>query len=128
MSEREEKLDAIGAPEMVEIGTVPAKRTVGRPFTKGVSGNPSGRPKRTQEQKDVLAAIKKLAPNAAEMLKQLLIDPNTPHAVRLKAAEVILDRTYGKPEAQIKVDDAKRDALTDIQAEVARIRTQVTDK
>lgn len=52
---------------------VTAKKTAGkrgRPFEKGKSGNPSGRPKRTAEEQDALAAIRSLAPAAAETIRQ----------------------------------------------------------
>lgn len=36
--------------------TTVKKRGPGRPFVKGQSGNPSGRPKQTQAQKEAVAA------------------------------------------------------------------------
>ena len=44
----------------------------GRRFPKGVSGNPDGRPKRTQVEKDALEKIRSLAPKAVETLEVLL--------------------------------------------------------
>lgn len=68
-------------------------------FKPGQSGNPSGRPKRTAEQKDALAMIRALAPEAAERLKAIITDDSVKADTQLKAIEIILERTYGKPVA-----------------------------
>lgn len=68
----------------------------GRPFQKGQSGNPKGRPKQTQEQKDALAMIKALAPEAAQRLAEIIRDPNVKVDAQLRAIEIVLERTYGK--------------------------------
>ena len=73
-------------------------------FKPGQSGNPNGRPKQTAEQKDAMQAIRDLAPEAARVLHNMLTDAETPAAQRLKAAEMILERTYGKPEAKVAMD------------------------
>ena len=72
-------------------------------FQPGQSGNPSGRPKRTQEEKDALAAIKALAPDAVAKLQSLLESKKVSPAVKVRIAELILDRTYGKAETAVKV-------------------------
>lgn len=97
----------------------------GNGFKPGQSGNPFGRPKKTQEQKDALAAIRDLAPEASQVLYAVMSDPRTPPAARLKAVEMVLDRTYGKPDMQVTVDDPKNDAISDIRAEVAKIKAAV---
>lgn len=105
-----------------------SKRTAkprGRPFQKGQSGNPSGRPKNTPEQQDALAAIRDLAPNAAQVLQAIMEDANAPAAARIRAAVEVLDRTYGKAETPIKVDEGGTNALTDIRNEVQKIKAAV---
>lgn len=72
-------------------------RGPGRPFEKGKSGNPNGRPKQTQEQKDALAMIRELAPVAVERLRDIICDTCIKADTQLKAIEIILERTYGKP-------------------------------
>jgi len=79
----------------------------GRPFQKGQSGNPKGRPKQTQEQKDALAMIRTLAPEAAERLREIIRDPNVKVDAQLRAIEIVLDRTYGKTCAIAMVNDVE---------------------
>lgn len=56
-----------------------------------------------------MQAIRDLAPNAAEVLKDMLYGEGIPPAQRLRAAEMILDRAYGKADAKV-----------DMQAKVAQ--------
>lgn len=102
-----------------------AKKPRGRPFAPGQSGNPNGRPKTSPEQKSALEAIRDLAPKAAEIMQQMLESADTPAAVKVRIVTEVLDRTYGKALLPVALDDAKADTLTEIRAEVERIRAQV---
>jgi len=66
----------------------------GRPFPKGVSGNPGGRPR-------VLADVQELAraksPKALDTLEAIMLDEKAPPAARVAAANGLLDRGYGRP-------------------------------
>lgn len=64
-------------------------------FKKGSSGNPAGRPKRSDLEKAVLAEIYKLAPQAVSSLKKLLEDEETPANIRLRAVEIVVNRICG---------------------------------
>lgn len=76
----------------------------GNGFKPGQSGNPNGRPKRTEAEKDALEQIRKLAPDVPGLLKSIMQDEKASPAYRLKAAEMILDRAYGKADARIQMD------------------------
>jgi hypothetical protein len=62
-------------------------------FAKGQSGNPSGRAKMPPEVRELLTAK---AQDAAQVYIRYLSDGDP--RVALKAAELLLDRTYGKPQ------------------------------
>jgi hypothetical protein len=68
--------------------------TIGRPFQKGQSGNPGGRPA-------VVAEVKELArahtAEAIQTLVSIMTNPKSADAARVSAANALLDRGYGKP-------------------------------
>jgi hypothetical protein len=78
----------------------------GKPFPKGVSGNPGGRPK-------VLGDVQELArqksPEAITTLANIMHDEKAPPAARVAAANALLDRGYGKPTQPISQTLAKID-------------------
>ena len=100
---------------------------VGR-YLPGQSGNPSGLPRRTREQQAALEEIRKLAPRAADKMADMLEDDTVPPAVKVRILEIILERTYGKPEAAVRMSvetQAPEAARARLEAIAARIRIEV---
>ena len=80
---------------------------IGKPFEKGQTGNPSGRPKMPQHLKDLFRG--KLSKLAVGVLEDILngVDSTAKSSDRLKAAELVLDRSWGKAVQEV---DATVDA------------------
>jgi hypothetical protein len=76
-------------------------------FERGKSGNPGGRHKGVIEVIE-LARAESVA--CIESLVRLRDDPKQPGIVRLKAAEVLLDRAWGKAPAHLTLEDPREDA------------------
>ena len=74
-----------------------------KPFKKGQSGNPNGRPKKIPELRELLANVlgdQKDGKTAAEAILMALRNKAVKGDVR--AAELLLDRAYGKASQPIE--------------------------
>src|SRR4030088_2946068 len=77
------------------------RRGSGRPFAKGTSGNPGGRPKEAVHVKELarehtVAAVKTLA--------EIMGNTEEPAAARARAAEALLNRAWATPESTANVN------------------------
>ncbi len=81
--------------------TTTRRRGKGRPFQPGQSGNPSGRPKIPE---DIRIAFREAVPEALETLKKIVASPTAKDADKIRAAEVILDRSYGKAPQSMEIE------------------------
>ena len=79
------------------------KGGAGKPFVKGVTGNPGGRPKRTPEELDLVAACKAKTPAALIVIENIMKNGENERN-KLAAATAIIDRAYGKPTQPIAGD------------------------
>ena len=89
-------------------------------FLPGKSPNPGGRPKQTEEEKDALAEIRKLAPGVAARIIQMLDNPKVPAIAKVRILEIILERTFGKVESAVKVTNTQ-ESVEAAQAELEAI-------
>ena len=97
-------------------------------FLPGQSPNPGGRPKKTEEEKDALEEIRKLAPGVAAKMKEMLNSPRVPAIAKVRILEIILERTYGKPETAVRLNadiQSNEQARARLEAIAARIRIEV---
>lgn len=68
----------------------------GKAFVAGKSGNPTGRPKRTPQELDLIAACKAKTPEALDVISHIMVFGEK-EQTRLTAALSIIERAYGKP-------------------------------
>jgi hypothetical protein len=104
-------------------------RVIGRPFPKGVSGNPGGRPKgvlshavrrRLEEDPDLVEKV-------VDQLFALIVGKGRGRAspaVRLGAIEALRDTTEGKPRQQLEVQDQQSPVLLAALEEMAAARRE----
>ena len=70
-------------------------------FAKGVSGNPGGRPKKND---DLVQAARDKTVAALDTLTSIMSNKRAPAAARVAAAREILDRGWGRPTHDIRVE------------------------
>ena len=76
--------------------------TIGKPFPKGQSGNPGGRPKVVSQVKEL---AREYTAEAIQTLVSIMTNKKSPPAARVSAANALLDRGYGKPPQHITGDE-----------------------
>ena len=60
------------------------------------------------ERMDSLDEIRSLAPEVVRQMGNMLSNTKTSPMVKVKIMEMVLERTYGKPEASIKLSNAQQ--------------------
>jgi hypothetical protein len=97
------------------------KKSRGKPFAKGKSGNPGGRPK---ELESIRGAARLAAPDALKALTRLAMSSSTPPAARVAACREILDRAYGKPTQAVELSGDVGMTLDSVFANVLKSRDE----
>ena len=112
-----------GAPELVIADRGPNLSGRGEDG-RFQQGNRFGRNSLTKDQREALEKIRELAPKAAAKMGEMLDDDEVPAAAKIKILEMILERTYGKPEAALKLTTAQQ-SVEAAQARIAAIVSQI---
>lgn len=85
---------------MAENSPKAARKATAGSFKAGKSGNPGGRPKKTQEELDLVAACKQKTPAALAVIESIMMEGQSDKA-KLSAAQFIIERAYGKAVQQV---------------------------
>lgn len=103
------------------------------PFAKGVSGNPSGQPRRrTADGKSLPQLAREYTEEALSALVSVMRDEEAPAAAIVSAVNAILDRGWGKPTQGVELtgkdgEDIKvRQTNDDADAVRSRLATVLT--
>jgi len=80
-------------------------------FKPGTSGNPGGRPKKTAAELKAVEKMKKLTPEAVDVVEGILKNSKASFYARLQAAQIIFDRAMGRPDTFLKVDNAEQSVV-----------------
>ena len=84
-----------------------ANRTKDGRFAPGCSGNPSGRPRRLEVEAQALRDMCQLTPLAVQTLRDVLESETVKPELKIRASEIVLDRTIGKAPSreELQFDD-----------------------
>jgi hypothetical protein len=82
----------------------PENRQITGQFAPGNSGNPGGRPKKTEAEIKADGLFRRKSLNAAKALLAMAEDEETPVKVRADIYKYVLDRVLGKPRISGELD------------------------
>jgi hypothetical protein len=72
----------------------------GKPFQPGKTGNPGGRPRKTEEERTLEEMCKEKTPEALATILSIM-DSGEQERARLSAAQYVIDRGWGKAKESI---------------------------
>ena len=72
------------------------------------------------EQMDSLEEIRKMVPDVVNQIERMMHDDRTPAMVKVRLMEMVLERTFGRPEASVKLTTAQQ-GVEAAQARIAAI-------
>jgi len=81
----------------------------GKPFQKGQSGNPRGRPRVPEEVREMARAHTE---EAIKALARVLRSKRSPASAVVAAANALLDRAWGKPQQRVVASGGLLDGLS----------------
>jgi hypothetical protein len=80
-------------------------------FIKGISGNPSGKPKMSKDIRELAQAY---SIEAIHVLIEIARDPDERGSVRVNASEVLLNRAWGMPTIAKDINDNVESTITNM--------------
>lgn len=83
----------------------------GKAFAKGRSGNPGGRPAKTDEQRTLEAMCRDKTPEALAKILEIM-DSGESDKVQLSAAQYVIDRGWGKAAQQLTLEGGDKPIKT----------------
>ncbi len=100
----------------------PKKKATGRPFVKGQSGNPSGKPKANRE---ITEMCREAGPDIIKRLIQIAQSGDEEYA--LPAMKELLNRGYGKSEniSSIKIESGENLTDDELTARIAELEAKL---
>lgn len=93
---------------MISVTAISKNLPRGKPFPKGIGGNPMGRPKRTPEEVALAEACRAKTSEALGIIEELMRTSDNDR-VRLAAAQFIIERGWGRAPERIELLAAKVD-------------------
>lgn len=124
MDEMDQKTDQ-GKIEVAKVSEVRLSKK-GNPIPEhlklwqpGQSGNPSGKPKMTVQQKEMLEEIKSLGPKCVKAMEEILDGRSA--LARVRMIEIILGYILGKPESNVKVEVSMEERVAKSELRIAAL-------
>lgn len=97
------------------------RKPPGRPFAKGQSGNPGGRPKDLEGVRELARAH---TAEALDTLASIMRDGSTENA-RLRAAEALLERAWGRPAQALDVTSGNKPLTAGVEGARERLAQRI---
>lgn len=90
----------------------PKRKAPKTAFAKGQSGNPGGRPPKTEEERTLEQMCKEKTPEALKIILELMAGSKMDRA-KLAAAQYIIDRGWGKAKESVELSGGLNLSIAD---------------